>query len=131
MKSEIEIKDELFAYLKTTTLVTSCTGVLSKTIRKANSQDEDIIISVISSNVSQTQEAIININIYVQDLIKENQHIENSTRLRTLANLCKTYLRSIVGSDFICNLTEQKIIASNESNEHLINNRMLYRLYED
>ena len=54
MKSDIEIKDDVFKIIKGSILEQSVTGKLSKTRRPNNSSKEDIIISILSSDASYT-----------------------------------------------------------------------------
>lgn len=45
MKSDIEIKDDIYQIIKGSTLEKAVTGKLKKTRRPANSNKEDIVIS--------------------------------------------------------------------------------------
>lgn len=93
MKSDIEIKDDVFKIIKGSILEQSVTGKLSKTRRPNNSNKEDIVISVLSSDASEVQEAYVNVNIYVADNIRDNQAEENSIRCRELCNIAKVLLK--------------------------------------
>lgn len=127
MKSDIDIKDDIFMFIKGSELENSVTGKLSKTIRPSNSNDEDIVISILSNQNAQIQEAFINVNIYVPDLIRGGQSEENTIRLRELCNLSKTLLEVGRGNDFRFQLDSQRVMQVQGKDEHFINNKLLYR----
>lgn len=82
MKSDIEIKDDIYQIIKGSTLEKAVTGKLKKTRRPANSNKEDIVISILENGSGQVQEAFVNVNIYVSDDVRDGQAEENSSRLR-------------------------------------------------
>lgn len=127
MKSDIDIKDDIFMFIKGSELENSVTGKLSKTIRPSNSNDEDIVISILSNQNAQIQEAFINVNIYVPDLIRGGQSEENTIRLRELCNLSKNLLEVGRGNDFRFQLDSQRVMQVQGKDEHFINNKLLYR----
>lgn len=127
MKSDIDIKDDIFMFIKGSELENSVTGKLSKTIRPSNSNDEDIVISILSNQNAQIQEAFINVNIYVPDLIRGGQSEEDTIRLRELCNLSKTLLEVGRGNDFRFQLDSQRVMQVQGKDEHFINNKLLYR----
>lgn len=127
MKSDIDIKDDIFMFIKGSELENSVTGKLSKTIRPSNSNDEDIVISILSNQNAQIQEAFVNVNIYVPDLIRGGQSEENTIRLRELCNLSKNLLEVGRGNDFRFQLDSQRVMQVQGKDEHFINNKLLYR----
>ena len=84
MKSDIEIKDDIYQIIKGSALEKAVTGKLKKTRRPANSNKEDIVISILENGSGQVQEAFVNVNIYVSDDVRDGQAEENSSRLRQL-----------------------------------------------
>ena len=80
MKSDIEIKDDIYQIIKGSTLEKAVTGKLKKTRRPANSNKEDIVISILENGSGQVQEAFVNVNIYVSDDVRDGQAEENSSR---------------------------------------------------
>lgn len=127
MKSDIDIKDDVYMFIKGSALESAVTGKLSKTIRPANSNNEDIVISMLSNQNAQIQEAFVNVNIYVNDLVRDNQSEEDTIRLRELCNLAKVLLEVGRGNDFRFILDSQRVLAVEGKNEHFINNKLLYR----
>lgn len=131
MKTDIDIKDDIYAHLKNSDLVKEITGVLRKTKRPDNSVKEDIIISVLANQNGQIQEAFVNVNIYVGDLYRENQYEENYPRLRKLCKMADTLLKVGRGNDYRFTLDSQRVLEVDGKNEHCINNKLLYKQYND
>lgn len=127
MKTDIDIKDDIFAHLKDTKLAKSVTGKIRKTLRPMNSNKEDIVISVLANVNGQIQEAVVNVNIYVKDIIRDNQAEENSQRLRTLCQLAEEALKVGRGDNYRFVLESQRVMALDKSDEHIINNRLSYK----
>lgn len=127
MKSDIDIKDDIYMFIKGTPLYEAVNGKLSKTIRPCDSDSEDIVISVLSNQNAQIQEAFVNVNIYVKDVIRDNQAEEDTIRLRQLCSLANDTLKVGNGSDFRFVLDSQRVMDVNGKSEHFINNKLLYR----
>lgn len=131
MKTDIDIKDDIYNLLKKSALVKEVTGVLRKTKRPDNSVKEDIIISVLANQNGQIQEAFVNVNIYVSDLFRDNQYEENSPRLRKLCKMSEELLKVGRGNDYRFTLDSQRVLEVSGKNEHCINNKLLYKQYND
>ncbi|MBD5237553.1 MAG: hypothetical protein HDS62_08515 [Bacteroidales bacterium] len=127
MKTDIDIKDDIFAYLKGSELSQEVSGKLSKTLRPAKSDKEDVVISILANGTGEIQEAFVNVNIYVADLLRDDQYEENTIRLRELCSLSEKILRSVIGDGYRFSLDEQRVLEVQGKNEHLINNKLLYR----
>lgn len=127
MKSDIDIKDDIYTFIKGSELEKAVNGKLSKTVRPANSNSEDIVISVLSNQNAQIQEAFVNVNIYVSDLNRDKQNEENTIRLRELCNLSKELLEVGRGGEFRFILDSQRVMQVVGKEEHIINNKLLYR----
>lgn len=127
MKSDIDIKDDIYMFIKGSSLEKAVNGKLSKTLRPAGSSNEDIVISMLSNQNAQIQEAFVNVNIYVRDLVRDNQTEEDTIRLRELCNLAKSLLEVGRGNDFRFILDSQRVLEVEGKSEHFINNKLLYR----
>ena len=127
MKSDIEIKDDIYQIIKGSTLEKAVTGKLKKTRRPANSNKEDIVISILEHGSGQVQEAFVNVNIYVSDDVRDGQAEENSSRLRQLCKLATELLEVQRGEDYRFTLDKQRVMEVNGKNEHFINNKLLYK----
>ncbi|KAA4671602.1 hypothetical protein F3B42_14265 [Bacteroides ovatus] len=127
MKSDIEIKDDIYQIIKGSALEKAVTGKLKKTRRPANSNKEDIVISILENGSGQVQEAFVNVNIYVSDDVRDGQAEENSSRLRQLCKLATELLEVQRGEDYRFTLDKQRVMEVNGKNEHFINNKLLYK----
>lgn len=127
MKSDIEIKDDIYQIIKGSTLEKAVTGKLKKTRRPANSNKEDIVISILENGSGQVREAFVNVNIYVSDDVRDGQAEENSSRLRQLCKLATELLEVQRGEDYRFTLDKQRVMEVNGKNEHFINNKLLYK----
>lgn len=129
MKNEMEIKTDVFLLLKESALAKAVGGKLSKTRRPAESEAEDIVISVLTPSAnSQVQEVYLNVNVYVPDIRRGNGHEEDSLRLNELCRLSYEALGTHCGSGYRLSLTEQKVMRVEGVDEHFINNRVLYQV---
>ena len=135
MISDIEVKDNLYDYIKGSALENAVSGVLSKTKRPKNSDKEDIVISIISNMSAQIQEVYANVNIYVKDLtITKNgatQNEMNVPRCRELCRLAFDLLEVGSGERFRFVTESQRVIAVDDIQHHVINNRLLYKQIND
>lgn len=134
MKTDIDIKDDICRVIKKSPLFKEVTGELKKTsIRPKESRKEDIVISVLANNIRQKQMAYVNVNIYVADNYVDGQNEENSERLRRLCNMAFSVFENVRGVDFRLSLTDpnfdcgQRVIESEGTSEHVINNKILYQ----
>jgi hypothetical protein len=131
MKTDVDLKDDVYMVLSGSDLMTECSGVLSKTKRPKDSVLEDVVISVLANNIGQSQEAYINVNIYVPQVIRDNQWEDDTIRLRVLLNLSKEMLESIHKDGFWLSLREQRTYEVEATHETLINNKMLYKIINE
>lgn len=134
MKSDIDIKDALYTFLKGTQLAEEATGSICKrSVRDPKSEKEDIVIKVVANVVGQKQEATIYVNVYVQDdyISTHAQNEEKTSRLRTLSQLCLTELETFRLDDARVKLEEQRIIEAGNDKEHVISNKLNYELINE
>lgn len=138
MKTDIDIKDDIWRVIKKSPLFKEVTGDLKKTsVRPKESRNEDIVISVLANNIRQKQMAYVNVNIYVADNYVDGQNEENSERLRRLCNMAFSVFENVRGVDFRLSLTDpnfdcgQRVIESEGTSEHVINNKILYQIINE
>lgn len=131
MKSDTDIRDDIYEYLKESELAAEVTGTLSKTKRPLNSRKEDIVISVRANAPTQRQEATVYVNVYVQDEKIDGQYEEATARTRTLAELSFRALTIVYGKTFYCHLDEQRIEEAADGNEHVITNKLTYQIINE
>jgi hypothetical protein len=129
MKSDILIKDDLYKFINASRIKTAITGKICKQgVRPKGSTLEDVVISVIANVNGQIQEAAVNVNIYVADDIKaDGQNQETTIRLRELCQIASEELEVGHGDGYRFTLESQQVLAVDETKEHVINNRLVYR----
>ena len=129
MKSDILIKDDVYAIIKQSPIAAAVTGKVCKQgVRPKGSDKEDVVIAVVTNMNGQIQEAVVNVNIYVKDDIKsDGQNQEATIRLRELCRIASETLEVGSGEDFRFTLESQRVIEVQETQEHVINNRLIYK----
>lgn len=130
MKSDGAIRTDIYHYMKDSELVNKVSGVLSKKGRPAKSHSEDIVISILSNEGVQTQVAIINVNIYVQDEDVEGQFEEKTLRVEELCKESWSLLESFRTDQYVARAISQRVYPTN-SGEHVINNQVEYKTIND
>lgn len=138
MKSDVDIKDDVWRVINKSALLKEVTGELKKTsIRPKGSRSEDIIISILANDTKQKQVAYVNVNIYVADDNVDGQSEEQTTRLRKLCQMSFDLFDNVRGNDFRLSLTDpnfecgQRVIESAGTSEHVINNKVLYQIINE
>lgn len=128
MKTDIDIKDDIYRFVKNSELHSIINGGIYKTARPNNSALEDVVISVVANKNQELQEAIVYVNVYVKDVFAEGRYIEDSQRLRDICRLTARIFK--VGSidDARLTLDEQRVLKA-ETEEHVISNKLLFRQY--
>lgn len=128
MKSDIEIKDDIYKFIKGSALEKAITGKLKKTKRPKDSNLEDIVISILDNETGQIQEAFVNVNIYVPDDMRDGQTEEKIIRLRELCKIAYNLLEVGRGESYRFMLDKQRVLEVNGKNEHFINNKLFYQV---
>lgn len=103
MKSDIEIQKFVRSKLVKMPLAKAVTGKVCDRERPANSDKEDIVISILANEgAGQIQTAFVNVNIYVSDIFNSvsDDWERDTIRCDKLCNLAKS-LYSMREGDFI------------------------------
>lgn len=128
MKSDIEIKTDVFRHIQGSDLESEVTGVVRKTGKRPHgSKAEDIVISVLANVNGQIQTATVNVNIYVAANIVDGQAEEATLRLQELCKMSAGLFEVFRGDDFRARLLEQRVLEVQNANEYVINNRIEYK----
>jgi len=126
--TDIDIKDELWEWVSASDLASAISGKVYKDQRPINSDKEDIIVAVIARTAgAQRQDATANVNIYVPDLRRGQEAIEDTTRLRTLCTTAASAFEYRTTGDAIYELDSQEVMKANGADWHIINNRIRIR----
>lgn len=129
--TDIEIKDLMYELIKTSDIPGRVSGKVYKVPRPVNSQLEDVVISVVARSASEIQNFSVNVNLYVPDIKREDDYIENTVRLRELSRLCSDFFETIVKDNYILNLDEQECMKVNDVNFHCISNKIKLRIINE
>lgn len=130
MKTDGAIRTDIYKHLRDKSLCTAVTGVLSKTGRPAKSEKEDVVISIVSNEGIQEQIAIVNVNVYVKDYDVDGHFEENTIRVEELCELAWNDMESFRTDDYCVHAVSQRVYAT-DAGEHVINNRLEYKLIND
>lgn len=82
--SEIDIKEAFYSLVSASELSEMVSGAVYRDKRPINSKVEDVVISVLTTGAGQIQPFILNVNVYVPDVKRENEFISNDERLKPL-----------------------------------------------
>lgn len=130
MKSDGAIKTDVYRYINQSGFMKNVSGKLSKTKRPHNSHAEDVVISILANEGTQVQTAVLNVNIYIQDLDVEGQYEDNTIRIDEICQKSWKLLEKFHTDEYNAHAIEQRVYAT-ESGEHLINNQVEYKLIND
>ena len=119
--TDIDIKDTIYQLLRAKGLHEEISGRIYKDMRPANSLLEDVEISVLAGDARQLQEFTLNVNVFVADIKRGDEEVENTARLRVLCSLFEEALESDM---FWISLESQRVMKLNDSAMHVINNRI-------
>lgn len=129
--TDIEIKDLMYKLIKASDIPKRVTGKVYKVPRPVNSQLEDVVISIVARSASEIQSFSVNVNLYVPDIKREDDYIEDTIRLRELSRLCFDFFETIVKDNYILNLDEQECMKVNDVNFHCISNNIKLRIINE
>lgn len=132
MKSDYDIKTDVYKTLLHSKLKEAVTGSLRKTKRPLNSGKEDIVISVLTNRTAQQQEAYVNVNVYVKDIDVKGQYEENSARIGELSQLAFSSLQ-VRDKEYRLSIAEdngQQVMEA-EGGWHIINTKVLYQIINE
>lgn len=141
MKSDWNIKDDVYDIVIKSELAKEVTGVVKTTKRPHNSTSEDIVISVLANQMAQRQEAYVNVNVYVKDDNVDGQYEESHERVEKLCQLCLDLFDNVRGNDFRLSIrtgdgdngggSQGQRVIEIDTGEHVINNKLLYQVIND
>lgn len=127
MQTDEEIEDIIYHYLKETELASEVNGTIYKNgERPAGRQSEDIVIHVLANVVDSVQKAIVLVNIYTQDVKRDDALVRNDKRFKQLAQLGKNALEWVNQGINKWKVEEQTSIDA-ETDEHIIQFKLIYK----
>lgn len=129
MKTEIEIKQEVLAHVQSSEIANAIRGRISIASRPFDSKDEDMVISVLASDLEgDIQTAIIAVNIYVPMVRLDKGTGEDTKRLGELSKIsAESLCRWLAQDGSVYSLQRQNIFPVDGTNENVISNRIYYK----
>ena len=132
MKTDIGIRTDIYRHIRGSDLEKAVSGVVDINGRPDKSDKEDIVISIIGDTpVSQIQEVYLNVNVYVPDILIGTQYREDTLRTSELSGICYDVLKSGIGEGYKFSLESYRVFKVEGTNEHAINNKILYKFCND
>ena len=127
MKTDIEIRQDIFGFIVASDIKTAIAGKVSYT--NDHEAGEDCMISVPDNENGQIQEVFVYVRVYVPNINSNGKSVENVARTGQLAKLCSQVLESGFGQSFRFSLDKQITKPVNGKNEHCISNRLRYKQF--
>lgn len=128
MKSDIDIKTDIYHHIMGSELQNAITGEVRKTGKRPhNSKKEDIIISVLANVNGQIQTATVNVNIYVAANRVDGQAEEQTKRLSVLCKLASSLFEVFRCGGYRARLLTQRVFEVEGADEYVINNKIEYK----
>lgn len=136
--SEMDLKEALYRLVSNSVLRKKISGNVYRDYRPLNSKVEDVVISVLASGAGQIQVFEVNINLYVPDVKRGKEFIEDTDRITVLMRACLDLLERGVmnikvdnrnvefGTLFV--LDSQKLYKVNGDDFHVISNRLTVKI---
>lgn len=123
---------DIFKYVKASPLAAVVNGEVLKSIdRKPNSKTEDVVIKVLTNRPAQSQQTVINVNIYVPDFFENGQYEKNGERCDELEEKAASVFEVFHVNGARVVLDSQTTYQEDNANAHVINNRLLYRIINE
>lgn len=130
MIGDEEVKGLIRKYIITdNTLAVS--GQIITTTRPENSVKEDVVISILDNHNDEFQLITVNVNVYVQDINSEGYYEENGARLKELSAICKTLFEKKSLDMLLFKEYQQRIFKNEPTTEHFVNNKLIYKFYNE
>ncbi|MBO0947283.1 hypothetical protein [Fibrella forsythiae] len=132
-KTPLDVLTILSQRLKNSDLEEAITGKVRKLKRPAKSKLEDVVINTIAVSPNQIQLATANVNIYVPDLLIQeeegSQSEANLIRLKELGQLAIELLEGVYTQAYCYTLGKQYIVEEPLTNSHYLNIRVEFQFF--
>ena len=125
------VEEDVYTLIKNSSLKTSIQGSLYREgMRPINSVTEDAIVSFLSGLDGEIQTGVLNLNIYVPDIVSDKQKVKNIARCLELEVLANTFIQSLsLFGDYQFELDKMiQTFKSQEIEQHFVNCRIKFNL---
>lgn len=127
MKSEAEIRDDIYSYIKSTALAKAITGRIYADKRERNSKLEDVYIRVSAVTFGQVQTAIVEVHIYVSDILRNSDSVRDTARERELAKIAADVFAVYHSGTWRITMESQEVVAVEDIQQHDIICNLYYQ----
>lgn len=131
MRTPDDITTSIYRYVVEHLGDTISGNVYNNMDRPLNSDREDIVIRIIANATSQRQEATINVNIYVPDILKGSEYVYDGERLPQMEREAINVLERFFAGEALVVMESQLTMPSATGKEHVINNRLNYQVINE
>lgn len=131
MITDQEIKGLMRKFIVSSNALSPLSGEIITTTRPDNSGKEDAVISVLDNHNDEIQQVTINVNVYVPDINPKGYYEEDGIRLKELCVICKELFDKKSLDLLLFKEYQQKVYANESTSEHFINNKIIYKFYNE
>lgn len=125
------VEEDVYMLLRNSLLKTSISGSLYRDgMRPINSVNEDAIVSFLTGIDGEIQTGVLNLNIYVPDIVSNKQKVKNISRCSELEVLANDFIQSLsLYGDYQFSLDNMiQTFKSDEIDQHFVNCRIKFNL---
>jgi len=125
-----DIEQDIYDLLKGSSLESTISGTIYKSgMRPLNSSNEDAVITFLAGLSNQIQTGVVNLNIYIPNIIVDGQSMKNTSRCKTIEAEIKNWLDSLVNIKYEIKLDKTiKVFEEPDIQQHFINTRLNFKL---
>lgn len=134
MKTTFDLVDIVWTALSATQLKQQISGGIYKHLRPLNSRLEDVVINALPISADQLQQAVLNVNVHVPNIVISVNGLQDSTqpngpRLRELGAIAITALEQLAGPGYSAQVQQQNIIQ--DTDDYFNNIRIQFYIFNN
>lgn len=125
------VEEDVYMLIKNSQFRTSISGSLYREgMRPINSVSEDAVVSFLAGLDGEIQTGVLNLNIYVPDIVSNKQKVKNISRCSELEILANNFIQSLsLSGDYQFELDKMiQTFKSQEIEQHFVNCRIKFNL---
>lgn len=125
------VEEDVYMLIKNSQFRTSISGSLYREgMRPINSVSEDAVVSFLTGLDGEIQTGVLNLNIYVPDIVSNKQKVKNISRCSELEILANNFIQSLsLSGDYQFELDNMiQTFKSQEIEQHFVNCRIKFNL---
>ncbi|MEI6752350.1 MAG: hypothetical protein WCK78_04210 [Paludibacter sp.] len=126
-----EIEEEVYDLIDKSTIKTNISGELYREgMRPLNAETEDAVVSFLTGLDGQIQTGVLNLNLYVPDIVSNNLTVKNTSRCTELEKLVNSFIQShSVSGDYYFELDKTiQTYKAEGIEQHFVNCRIKFQL---